>query len=162
MIDLLIADSYVALSSNDKTGFRARELKSIHVDAIGCFVKFVIHKNHVNKHNAFNQVVWCYIMCSHCIYITIALHFQVLISYEQNLYSCINSRFSGEWRRANFDPIKLKILNKLQRMIHLHEKTPAELWCRSDHRLNSASGQMIEMQIIVTLIQRLVCKCFHP
>ena len=49
---------YVALSPNDKTGFRARELKSIHVDAIGCFVKFVIHKNHSNKYNAFNQVIF--------------------------------------------------------------------------------------------------------
>lgn len=48
---------YVALSPNDKTGFRARELKSVHVDAVGCFVKFVIHKNHSNKHNAFNQVM---------------------------------------------------------------------------------------------------------
>jgi len=60
---------YVALSPNDKTGFRARELKSIHVDAIGCFVKFVIHKNHSNKYNAFNQVisiillVYCTVVC---------------------------------------------------------------------------------------------------
>ena len=59
MIGGLIVVRYVALSPNDKTGFRARELKSIHVDAVGCFVKFVIHKNHVNKHNAFNQVTWC-------------------------------------------------------------------------------------------------------
>jgi hypothetical protein len=47
---------YVALSDNEKTGFRARELKSVHVDAIGCFVKFIIHKNHINKHNQYNQV----------------------------------------------------------------------------------------------------------
>jgi len=59
MIDRWIVVRYVALSANDKTGFRARELKSIHVDAVGCFVKFVIHKNHINKHNAFNQVIWC-------------------------------------------------------------------------------------------------------
>jgi len=63
---LLIADRYVALSSNDNTGFRARELKSIHVDAIGCFVKFVIHKNHANKHNAFNQVIWCLLLLYYC------------------------------------------------------------------------------------------------
>jgi len=82
VIDLLIADRYVALSSNDKTGFRARELKSIHVDAIGCFVKFVIHKNHVNKHNAFNQV-WCYIMCSH----RIAHRCHVIISVADFVWS---------------------------------------------------------------------------
>jgi hypothetical protein len=50
---------YVALSDNEKTGFRARELKSVHVDAIGCFVKFIVHKNHINKHNQYNQV-GCY------------------------------------------------------------------------------------------------------
>lgn len=49
--------SYVALSDNAKTSFKARELKSVHVDAIGCFVKFVIHKNHINKHNIYNQVI---------------------------------------------------------------------------------------------------------
>ena len=53
--------SYVALSGNEKTGFKARELKSVHVDAIGIFVKFVIHKNHINKHNLYNQVL---IFCS--------------------------------------------------------------------------------------------------
>ena len=46
----------MALSNNDKTGFKARELKSVHVDAVGLFVKFVIHKNHINKHNLYNQV----------------------------------------------------------------------------------------------------------
>ena len=47
---------YVALSDNEKTGYKARELKSVHVDAVGTFVKFVIHKNHINRHNLYNQV----------------------------------------------------------------------------------------------------------
>ena len=47
---------YVALSDNEKTGYKARELKSVHVDAVGTFVKFVIHKNHVNRQNMYNQV----------------------------------------------------------------------------------------------------------
>ncbi|CAH1776232.1 unnamed protein product [Owenia fusiformis] len=47
---------YIELSSNEKTGFKARELKSVHVDAVGLFLKLVIHKNHVNKHNLYNQV----------------------------------------------------------------------------------------------------------
>ena len=62
-IDMLVVDfgvyifhSYVALSDNEKTGYKARELKSVHVDAVGVFVKFVIHKNHINKHNLYNQV----------------------------------------------------------------------------------------------------------
>ncbi|XP_077998414.1 centrosomal protein of 104 kDa-like [Glandiceps talaboti] len=47
---------YVSLSDNEKTGFKARELKSVHVDATGQYLKIVIHKNHVNKYNLFNQV----------------------------------------------------------------------------------------------------------
>eukprot|EP01135_Chromosphaera_perkinsii_P011779 Nk52_evm25s2496 gene=Nk52_evmTU25s2496 len=47
---------YVSLSSNESAGFKARELKSVHVDAVGSFMKLVVHKNHVNEHNLFNQV----------------------------------------------------------------------------------------------------------
>jgi len=47
---------YVSLSDNEKTGFKARELKSVHVDAKGHYLKLNIHKNHVNKHNLYNQV----------------------------------------------------------------------------------------------------------
>jgi len=47
---------YVSLSDNEKTGFKARELKSVHVDAVGHYLKLNIHKNHVNRHNLYNQV----------------------------------------------------------------------------------------------------------
>ena len=46
----------MSLSDNEKTGFKARELKSVHVDAVGVFLKLNIHKNHINKHNLYNQV----------------------------------------------------------------------------------------------------------
>ena len=48
--------SYVSLSDNEKTGYKARELKSVHVDAVGTFLRLNIHKNHINKHNLYNQV----------------------------------------------------------------------------------------------------------
>ncbi|XP_052081359.1 centrosomal protein of 104 kDa-like isoform X5 [Mytilus californianus] len=47
---------YVSLSDNEKTGFKARELKSVHVDAVGLYLKLNIHKNHINKYNIYNQV----------------------------------------------------------------------------------------------------------
>ncbi|XP_041377426.1 centrosomal protein of 104 kDa-like [Gigantopelta aegis] len=47
---------YVSLSDNEKTGYKARELKSVHVDAVGLFLKLNIHKNHINRHNLYNQV----------------------------------------------------------------------------------------------------------
>ena len=47
---------YVSLSDNEKTGFKARELKSVQVDAVGVFLKINIHKNHINKFNLYNQV----------------------------------------------------------------------------------------------------------
>ncbi|XP_062506109.1 centrosomal protein of 104 kDa-like isoform X2 [Corticium candelabrum] len=47
---------YISLSDNKATQFQARELKSIHIDAIGQFIKFVSLKNYINKRNIFNQV----------------------------------------------------------------------------------------------------------
>jgi hypothetical protein len=49
---------YVELSSNERTGFKARELKSVHVDAEGSFLKLILHKNYVNKLNQYNQVIY--------------------------------------------------------------------------------------------------------
>ncbi|KAI4883085.1 hypothetical protein NFI96_011968 [Prochilodus magdalenae] len=47
---------YVSLSNNEKTNFRARELKSVHVDAVGTYLKLTFHRNHVNQYNVYNQV----------------------------------------------------------------------------------------------------------
>ena len=47
---------YIELSNNERTNFKARELKSIHVDAEGIFLKLIIHKNYVNRLNLYNQV----------------------------------------------------------------------------------------------------------
>lgn len=47
---------YVSLSDNEKTGFKARELKSVHVDAVGSYLKLTFHRNHVNQYNNYNQV----------------------------------------------------------------------------------------------------------
>ncbi|KAF7648578.1 hypothetical protein LDENG_00154360 [Lucifuga dentata] len=47
---------YVSLSDNEKTGFKARELKSVHVDAIGTYLRITFHRNHVNHYNHYNQV----------------------------------------------------------------------------------------------------------
>ena len=48
---------HVSLSSNVDNNFASRELKSVHVDAIGIFLKIGFQKNHVNRHNLFNQVL---------------------------------------------------------------------------------------------------------
>nr|CAB3229838.1 centrosomal protein of 104 kDa [Phallusia mammillata] len=47
---------YIYLSNNEKTGFKSRELKSVHVDAEGRYIRLVIHKNHINKFNLYNQI----------------------------------------------------------------------------------------------------------
>ncbi|XP_041655412.1 centrosomal protein of 104 kDa isoform X2 [Cheilinus undulatus] len=47
---------YVSLSDNEKTGFKARELKSIHVDAVGTYLRITFHRNYVNRFNLYNQV----------------------------------------------------------------------------------------------------------
>ncbi|XP_048206076.1 centrosomal protein of 104 kDa-like isoform X1 [Perognathus longimembris pacificus] len=47
---------YVSLCDNEKTGCKARELKSVYVDAVGQFLKLIFHENYVNKYNIYNQV----------------------------------------------------------------------------------------------------------
>ncbi|XP_026222696.1 centrosomal protein of 104 kDa isoform X2 [Anabas testudineus] len=47
---------YVPLSDNAKTSFKARELKSVHVDAVGTYLRITFHKNHANRYNHYNQV----------------------------------------------------------------------------------------------------------
>lgn len=48
--------SYVPLSDNEKTGFKARELKSVYMDAVGQYLKLIFHKNYDNKYNLYSQV----------------------------------------------------------------------------------------------------------
>lgn len=52
----------VSLSDNENTGFKARELKSGHVDAIGTYLKITFHENHVNHYNKYNQVSCFYFL----------------------------------------------------------------------------------------------------
>ncbi|XP_048375187.1 centrosomal protein of 104 kDa [Sphaerodactylus townsendi] len=47
---------YVSLSDNKKTSFKARELKSVYVDAVGQYLKLTFHKNYVNRYNLYSQV----------------------------------------------------------------------------------------------------------
>ncbi|KAI1892582.1 hypothetical protein AGOR_G00135060 [Albula goreensis] len=47
---------YVSLSDNEKTGYKARELKSVHVDAMGTYLRLTFHRNHINRCNLYNQV----------------------------------------------------------------------------------------------------------
>ncbi|KAG8568705.1 hypothetical protein GDO81_014113 [Engystomops pustulosus] len=47
---------YVALSDNEKTGYKARELKSVYVNAVGQYLKLIFHKNYTNRYNLYNQV----------------------------------------------------------------------------------------------------------
>ncbi|XP_023649234.2 centrosomal protein of 104 kDa isoform X2 [Paramormyrops kingsleyae] len=47
---------YVSLSDNEKTGYKARELKSVHVDAVGTHLRLTFHRNYASPHNLYNQV----------------------------------------------------------------------------------------------------------
>ncbi|XP_028393886.1 centrosomal protein of 104 kDa-like [Dendronephthya gigantea] len=47
---------HVSLVDNQNTEYKSRELKSVHLDAHGQFIKLFVHKNYVNKFNLYNQV----------------------------------------------------------------------------------------------------------
>ena len=45
---------YLSLDANERSGFSARELKSVYVDTAAVLLKLIFHKAHVNKYNVFN------------------------------------------------------------------------------------------------------------
>jgi len=47
---------YLSLDDNSRSDYQARELKSVYIDAAGSFLKLLVHKCYMNKHNIFNQV----------------------------------------------------------------------------------------------------------
>lgn len=47
---------YIALETNERSGYQARELKSVFLDNPCLYMKLVFHKCHINKYNLFNQV----------------------------------------------------------------------------------------------------------
>ncbi len=51
---------HISLDENRGSGFQTRELKSVHVDAVCRYVRLVIHKNHINELNLYNQVPYCF------------------------------------------------------------------------------------------------------
>jgi len=44
------------MSDNNDTEYRARELKSVHLNASGKILKILVHEPHTNKHNKHQQV----------------------------------------------------------------------------------------------------------
>ena len=48
---------YLSLDSNERSGFQARELKSVYLNNRCSYMKLVLHNCHVNKFNLFNQVL---------------------------------------------------------------------------------------------------------
>ena len=84
--------SYVSLSDNEKTGFKARELKSVHVDAVGHYLKLNIHKNHVNKHNLYNQVTFNYLILKwKC------LHLEYFFKLKSLIFVSFLRRWIRDW-----------------------------------------------------------------
>lgn len=44
------------LSNNEATQFKARELKSVHVNAYGSYFQIFFYKNFANPENLYNQI----------------------------------------------------------------------------------------------------------
>ena len=47
---------HFSLDSNEQSGFQSRELKTVHLGVTCEFFKLVLHRNHDNSYNLFNQV----------------------------------------------------------------------------------------------------------
>eukprot|EP00516_Mucochytrium_quahogii_P002703 CAMPEP_0203750980 /NCGR_PEP_ID=MMETSP0098-20131031/5131_1 /ASSEMBLY_ACC=CAM_ASM_000208 /TAXON_ID=96639 /ORGANISM=" , Strain NY0313808BC1" /LENGTH=238 /DNA_ID=CAMNT_0050640499 /DNA_START=168 /DNA_END=881 /DNA_ORIENTATION=+ len=46
---------HLSLDDNERSEFAARELKSVYIGKQGNFLKLLIHKCHLNRHNIYNQ-----------------------------------------------------------------------------------------------------------
>ena len=46
----------MTLDSNERSGFQARELKSVHIDVQAALLKLVFLKCHSNNYNTYNQI----------------------------------------------------------------------------------------------------------
>lgn len=44
------------MDSNERSGYQARELKSVYIDSMAMLFKIVLQKCHLNNFNTFNQV----------------------------------------------------------------------------------------------------------
>jgi centrosomal protein CEP104 len=47
---------YLMLDPNIKTQYKARELKTVHLDCVGQYLKILLHKCHINENNIYSQV----------------------------------------------------------------------------------------------------------
>ena len=47
---------YLSLDTNERSNYQARELKTVYIDVKGKYIKLIVHKNHPNKLNVYNQV----------------------------------------------------------------------------------------------------------
>jgi centrosomal protein CEP104 len=47
---------YLSLDSNERSSYKARELKTVYVDHVGEYIRLLVHRNFVNKYNHYNQV----------------------------------------------------------------------------------------------------------
>ncbi len=54
---------YLSLDSNERSGFQARELKSVYVDSMAILLKLIMHQCHFNNFNVFNQIGLVAINC---------------------------------------------------------------------------------------------------
>ena len=71
---------HVKLSDNTTSNFTSRELKSVHVDAVGQYVKLQFHVNHVNPHNIYNQVTAKAGVCGVCVCVSFSLSLSLSFS----------------------------------------------------------------------------------
>jgi centrosomal protein CEP104 len=47
---------FLSLDNNERSAFKARELKTVHIDRPGNFIRLLVHRCFVNKYNNFMQV----------------------------------------------------------------------------------------------------------
>ena len=47
---------YLSLDKNERSNWKARELKSVYINTMANYIKFSLHESHINTINLFNQI----------------------------------------------------------------------------------------------------------
>ena len=82
------------MDPNERSGFQARELKSVYVDSLAVILKLILHKCHLNNFNVFNQIGLVAVNC-------IGLNAPQAIPQEMGLPGEGNLPNSSQSKRGN-------------------------------------------------------------
>ena len=113
---------YLSLDPNDRSGFQARELKSVYVDAPALLLKLIFHKCHLNNFNVFNQIGLIALNCIGSNNLTGSVD---VSSSASSLQSAPSSSTQMK-RQSDYEGLDAEMVNKIKILEQIKDKAVAQ------------------------------------